>query len=158
MIVAILIGLLGLVCFYAEFFMPGGILAIAGVMIIIGSSFLFCLQANSWAIGFGYVIFLLVASIFTCYLALKYVKKSGKNNTFFLRNDQQGFSVSKIEENLQGKIGYVYTELKPAGHIKVEGKIYQALSQGPFLSKGTEIQVIASKGSHVIVQIAEEGK
>lgn len=156
MIVAVLIGLLGLFCFYAEFFMPGGILAIAGVMILIGSSLLFCLQTNSWGLGFSYVIGLLFASILVCYLALKHVKKSGKNNTFFLKNDQEGFSASKIEENLEGKIGYVYSELKPAGHVKIEGKIYQALSQGPFLGKDAEIRVIACKGSHVIVQATEE--
>jgi membrane-bound serine protease (ClpP class) len=156
MIAAILIGFLGLVCFYAEFFLPGGILAILGVMIVIASSFLFCLKANSWALGFGYIIMVLVASIFACYLALKHLKKSGKHNTFFLQSSQEGFSVSKIEEDLQGKEGLVYTELKPAGHVRIEGKIYQAVSEGPFLAKDQKVRVVALKGSHVLVQIKEE--
>lgn len=156
MIVAIVIGLIGLLCFYVEFFVPGGILAITGFMILIGSAVAFCLKADSLVLGFSYVLFLLIAATLTCYIAIKHVKKSGKRNSFFLQKSQEGFSVEKIEENLLGKTGVVCTELKPAGHVRIEDRVYQATSLGPFLAKGSVVEVMEMKGSHVVVKLKEE--
>lgn len=151
MIIAVVLGLIGLLCFYVEFFVPGGILAITGFMILTGSAVVFFLKTDSLGLGFAYVLFLLAAGIFVCYMAIKHVQKSGKRNSFFLQKSQEGFSVEKIEENLIGKTGIVCTELKPAGHVRIEEKVYQATSQGPFIAKGSAIEVIEMKGSHVIV-------
>lgn len=156
MILALLIGLIGLSCFYLEFFIPGGILAVLGFLILIGSSTVFFLKTDSFGLGFGFALFLLAAAAFVCYIALKHVRKSGKRNSFFLQESQQGYCVDKIEEELLGKTGVVYTELKPSGHIRIEEKVYQATSQGPFLPKGTVVEVIEMKSSHVIVKIKEE--
>ncbi|MBS0627311.1 MAG: hypothetical protein JSS09_03765 [Verrucomicrobia bacterium] len=156
MIVAVLIGLIGLLCFYLEFFIPGGVLAITGFMILTGSSVAFFLQTDSWGLGFVYVVFLLLASVFVCYLALKNVRKSGRRNSFFLQKSQEGFAVEKIEENLVGKSGVVCTELKPSGHVRIEEKVYQATTQGGFLPSGTDVEVIEMKGSHVIVKSKKE--
>lgn len=158
MTAALLIGLIGLLCFYLEFFIPGGILAIIGGVLVIGSSILFCLKADSYFLGFLYVIVLLLSSIFTCILALRHMRRSGSRNSFFLQSDQKGFTAEKIEEELVGKTGIVSTELKPAGHVRIDGKIYQATSEGPFLPKGSPIEVIELKGSRVIVQSKEERK
>ncbi|MES2198611.1 MAG: NfeD family protein [Chlamydiota bacterium] len=156
MIVALLLGLIGLLCFYVEFFVPGGILAITGLMVLTGSSVVFFLKVDSLGLGYAYVLFLLVAAIFVCYMALRHVRKSGKQNSFFLQKSQEGFSVEKLEENLVGKTGVVCTELKPSGHVRIEEKVYQATSQGPFLSQGSVVEVIEMKSSHVIVKIKEE--
>lgn len=156
MIAALLIGLLGLLCFYVEFFIPGGILAITGFMILIGSSVVFFLQTESVGLGFAYVLFLLIASVFVCYLAIKHVRKSGKKNSFFLQKSQEGFAVEKIDVSLLGKTGVVCTELKPAGHVRIEDKVYQALSLGQFIASGIPIEVVEVKGSHVIVKSKEE--
>ena len=77
MTVAIVIGLVGLLCFYLEFFIPGGILALLGFLALVGSSVLFCLQIDSALLGFIYVVCLLVAAVFVCYLAIKHMKKGG---------------------------------------------------------------------------------
>lgn len=153
MILAFLIGLIGLFCLYCEFFLPGGILAILGALTLIGGASIFFLRTESPLFTFGYVIFFLLLSVGVCFLALRNIRRSGKRDSFFLRQDQEGFSSGKIEEDLVGKEGVVSTELKPAGHIKVEGKVYQALSQGEFLSKGSMVEVVLMKGSHVIVKL-----
>lgn len=158
MIAALFIALIGLLCFYLEFFIPGGILAIVGGVLVIGSSILFCVKAGSYFLAFLYVIILLLSSIFICILALRYIRRSGTRNSFFLQSDQKGFTAEKIEEELIGKSGIVSTELKPAGHVRIDGKIYQANSQGPFLPKGSSVEVIEVKGSRIIVQSKEEKK
>jgi membrane-bound serine protease (ClpP class) len=154
--VAILIGLAGLLCFYIEFFIPGGILALVGFLALVGSSVLFCLRVDSALLGFIYVICLLVAAVFVCYLAIKHMKKSGSKNSFFLQKSQEGFSVEKLEEDLTGKEGVVSTELKPAGHVRIDDKVYQAVSLGQFISSGKAIEVIEMKGSHVVVKLKKE--
>ena len=153
MILAVLIGLLGLLCLYCEFFLPGGVLAVLGGLILLSSVVLFFLHSTSPLWGILYLILLLMAAIFTCFLALKNIKRSGKQNAFFLQRNQSGFSAERIEENLIGKEGVVSTELKPSGHVRIEGKVYQALSQGEFVSKGTPVEVVLMKGSHVIVKL-----
>jgi len=156
MIVAIIVGLVGLLCLYVEFFVPGGVLAIIGAVILICSSIAFSLKADSWALGFIYVLSFLLAAVAICFFAMKNIKKSGKKNTFFLSRNQEGFTTDKIDAKLKGKTGRVSTELKPSGHVKIGGKTYQATSRGPFISKGARVEVIEVKGSHVIVKVIKE--
>lgn len=153
MILAALIGVLGLFCLYCEFFLPGGVLAVLGGSILLGSIVLFFLNTTSPFLGVLYVLLLLGLAVAICFYALRNIRRSGKQNAFFLQRDQSGFSAEKIEENLIGKEGIVSTELKPSGHIRIEGKIYQALSQGEFLPKGSLVEVLLMKGSHVIVKL-----
>lgn len=152
MILAVIIGFVGLFTLYLEFFLPGGILALLGFVILVSSVVLFCLQADSGLFATLYAFFLLVASFLVCLLALKSIRRSGKYDSFFLKKDQTGFSVDKIEEDLIGKEGVVTTELKPAGHVRIEKKLYQAVSIGQFLPKDTVIEVIQMKGASVVVK------
>jgi membrane-bound serine protease (ClpP class) len=153
MTLAILIGSASLLFFYFEFFLPGGILALLGTIVLIGGAVLFFFETGSPLFSFVYVLgFLLLAGLM-CYLALKHIRKSGKKDSFFLQKDQAGYSSAKMEEDLTGKEGVVSTELKPAGHVRIEEKVYQAVSQGSFLSKGSVIEVVQMKGSHVVVKL-----
>jgi len=156
MIVAFIVGIIGLVCFYAEFFLPGGILVIVGVMLLIASTIAFAMDVHSWAWSFFYVVLLLVLSGVACVIALRQVKRSGRKNSFFLSTDQEGFCSDKIEQELMGAIGVVLTELKPAGHVRIGEKTYQATSIGPFLSKGQKIVVVGVQGSRVLVKNQED--
>lgn len=155
MILAIFIGLVGLVCLYGEFFLPGGILAFFAVIIMAGSSVLFFMQSSSVLPGVIYTAVLILSGVFTCLFALKMIRRS--NNSFCLQKDQEGFVSASLEENLLAKEGVVSTELKPAGHVRIEGKIYQAVSQGDFIEKGSVIEVISMRGSHLIVKQKHKG-
>lgn len=157
MIAVICIGLIGLLCFYGEFFVPGGILAILGILLVLGSSIAFFCKTDSSMFGLLYVLFLLGSSFWICFFAMKKIRKSGKNNSFFLEKDQEGFTAADLPPDLIGKKGTVRTELKPSGHVMIEGKIYQAMSEGGFLPKGTEITVASVRGSHLVVVVTKEG-
>ncbi len=156
MILAVFIGLLGLLCLYFEFFLPGGVLAFLGGVILIASCILFFFQSDSSLATFLYFVGLIVASALVCLFAIRNIRRSGKENSFFLQKDQEGFTAASLAKELIGKEGVVSTELKPAGHIRIEEKVYQAVSQGEFLFKGSPVEVIAVKGAHLVVKVIKK--
>jgi membrane-bound serine protease (ClpP class) len=151
MVLASFIGLVALICLYLEFFLPGGIFALCAFVLMLGSFALFFWQASAFWLGAVYVVAFITLAILTSILALKTVRRS--KGSFFLANDQEGYVSTSFEEDLTGKEGVVTTELKPAGHIRIEGKVYQALSQGDFIVKETVVEVVSTKGSHLIVKV-----
>jgi len=151
MVLASFIGLVALICLYLEFFLPGGIFALCAFFLMLGSVALFFWQASAFWMGAVYVTAFIVLAIFTSILALKMVRKS--KGSFYLHDDQEGYVSTSFEEDFTGKEVTVTTELKPAGHIRVDGKIYQALSQGDFIVKETLVEVVSTRGSHLIVKV-----
>ncbi len=151
MILACFIGLIALLCLYMEFFLPGGILALCAFLLGIGGTALFFWKAPEFWLGAVYLAVFIFTALAVCFLALRTIRRS--KDSFYLREDQEGFVSSSFEEDLVGKEGIVSTELKPAGHVRIEGAVYQALSQGDFIIKGTTVEVVTMKGSHLIVKI-----
>lgn len=147
----VLLALLGLALIYMEFFLPGGILAVIGSISLLASIILCFIHTSAfWAIL--YILFLILAVIFICNFALWKMRKSKIKDRFYLEKDQEGFLAASFDQRLIGKAGTVFTELKPAGHILIEGIQYQALSAAGFLSKGETVEVIGGQGSHLIVR------
>jgi membrane-bound serine protease (ClpP class) len=147
----ILLAILGLFLIYLEFFLPGGIFAVIGGITILVSAIL-CLMRVPVLWGVFYFIALILAIVLTCRFALWRIRRSKTKDRFYLEKDQEGFTAASFNQTLIGKIGSVLTELKPAGHILVDGSQYQALSEGKFLSKGEIIEVIGGRGSYLIVR------
>ncbi|MBS0653976.1 MAG: NfeD family protein [Verrucomicrobia bacterium] len=147
----ILLALLGLALIYTEFFLPGGILAVIGSISLLASIIL-CFMHASTLWGSLYILFLILAVIGICKLALWKMRRSKIKDRFYLEKDQEGFLAASFDQTLIGKTGTVFTELKPAGHILIEGTQYQALSEAGFLSKGETVEVVGGQGSHLIVR------
>ena len=59
---------------------------------------------------------------------------------------------AETKGDLVGKTGEVLTELRPSGSILLEGSPVDVVSEGAFLEKGEQVQVIAVQGSRVIVR------
>lgn len=147
----ILFAILGLALIYTEFFLPGGILAVIGSISLL-TSIILCFMNTSTLWGSLYILFLILAVISTCKFALWKMRKSKTKDRFYLEKDQEGFLAASFDREMIGKKGTVFTELKPAGHILIEGTQYQALSEGGFLSKGEAVEVVGGQGSHLIVR------
>ena len=151
MLLAYFIGLVALLCLYLEFFLPGGVFALCAFFLMSGGATLCFWQASAIWVGAVYLASFALLAVLTSLLALKIVRRS--KDSFCLKTDQEGFVSASFEEDLLGKEGSVSTELKPSGHVRIDGKTYQALSQGDFIVKGTNIEVVAMKGSHLIVKV-----
>jgi membrane-bound serine protease (ClpP class) len=147
-----LLAIVGLALIYTEFFLPGGVLAVIGGIALFISAMLCFSRTSSPLWGMTYFILLVAATVCVCRLALWKIRRSKVKDRFYLEKDQEGFVAASFDSGLIGKKGNVLTELKPAGHILVEGVQYQALSEVGFLSKGEPVEVVGGKGSHLLVR------
>lgn len=147
----LLLAFAGIVLIFLEFFLPGAVMAVLGTLSLLVSIGLFFVQYPAfWGIVF--MLSVLIAVYITCKLALWRVKRSQGKGNFYHAEDQEGYLASTFDLQLVGKEGIVSTELKPAGHILVDGQLYQALSETGFISKGCPVKIVGGKGSHLIVR------
>jgi membrane-bound serine protease (ClpP class) len=70
------------------------------------------------------------------------------------QNASEGFVAGALKEDMPdlGKKGVVASTLRPAGKILIEGEMFDAMSNGVFLEKGTKIIVVKVAGSKIIVE------
>ena len=144
--------LFGLGLIFSEFFLPGGIMGVAGALVVIAGVVVFALHATS---GIAIVIFALVSFIAVGLLirfALWRLKKGKGAKGIFLSGDQEGYTASQFSKEYVGKTGEAVSDLKPSGHVLIEGKRVQAVSRAGYLVKGTKIKVVGGDGAHLIVK------
>lgn len=156
MITPIIMLAVGLLLVFVEFFVPGGILGVAGGVLIILSIILFAVNNQSITallIFMGSAAVLVVAII---RFALWKVKHSQGGRSFYLNSDQEGYSASVYDKSYIGKEAVTLSDLKPAGHILVEGKRFQAVSKTGYILKGKTVAIIGGRGAHFIVKKKEE--
>ncbi len=146
---------IGLLLIFLEFFLPGGIVGIAGGVLVIISIFFYASVTDSAL----YVILYAMAALFgvgvlICF-AIRRIK-GGKTKGLFLNTEQSGYVASEFAEELVGEEGEAISDLKPSGHIMVHKKRYQAVSKVGYVIKGTKIKVVGGEGAHLIVKLKEE--
>lgn len=145
----------GLLLIFIEFFLPGGIMGIAGGVVLLVSIVFFALETESAWATFLYVVGILVVVGVLVRYALWRIKK-GKAKGIFLNTVQEGYFASEFDKKLIGKKGEALSDLKPSGHIFVEGKRYQAVAKMGYILKGSRIEVMGGEGAHLIVKMIEE--
>ncbi len=59
-------------------------------------------------------------------------------------------SMLNTKTNLKGKIGVVYTVLKPSGKITIKDEQYEATTGGEYIDKGEKVKVIGIGLSNVL--------
>ena len=152
MIIAIGLGLFGLLLIYLEFFVPGGILAVLGGILMILGLVLFILEGPHiwWIIAYLFGLILLL--IFVVRFALWRIRFSKNKDTLYAGRDQEGYVASSYDKELIGKEGTAITDLKPSGHVLLEDQPYQAVSEAGYITKGTKIKVMGGEGARLIVR------
>ena len=148
--IPITLSLLGLVLIYLEFFLPGGLIAIIGALSLVGGLAYFSTLQVSIFYKILYFTSAAAGCALVCQMAIWSIK-SRKNNSFLLASDQEGYVASAIDRTLIGKQGIAQSDLKPSGHIVVDNKRYQALSEGGYIIKGTSIILIGGQGTYYSV-------
>ncbi|VHO02826.1 NfeD family protein [Candidatus Rhabdochlamydia sp. T3358] len=148
--------ILGLIFIFFEFFLIGAVFAVLGSLFIILSLGLFFLS-NPITLSLIYLVGTILAIIGTCKAALWWIKSSKRRGEFYLQDDQEGYSASFFDRNLVDKEGVAITELKTAGHVLIEKKRYQAVSEGGFITKDASIVVLGGRGAYLIVKEITNG-
>jgi len=103
-----------------------------------------------------YLLICLVLAFLVCLYALKKIKMTAKNDSFYLSKDQEGYVASSLDPGLVGTEGSVVSDLKPSGHVEIKGNVFQAISQRGYIPKETKIKVIGTKLAYLIVIPKEE--
>lgn len=149
MLVAIGVVLVGFLLIYLEFFLPGGVLGVIGGLVILAGIILFVWEAGDFKLSAIFIGATLILLIATMKLALWKMKKSP---AFFAKEEQSGYFASEYDKEMIGKEGVAVTDLKPSGHILVEGIQCQAVSERSYLKKGESIKIIGGEGARLIVR------
>lgn len=146
---------LGLMLIFLEFCLPGMILGTIGAVLIVMSlgilftqttALLFFIQAMAVLILVGLVIM----------AAMCFIRRTSKQGTLYLESDQQGYVASEFDETLIGKIGTATTVLRPAGHVLIDGKLLQAVSDSSYIEQGKPIRVLRGQGAVLVVEECQE--
>ncbi len=164
----ILMFIVGVILLILEIFVlpTFGVLGIIGIVFTVAGLTLSLLRVTNFDFhlagwGVAAIAFLRVILIMGIVLvfALLYGEKfffSGAMKKFVLHTTQdasQGYTVKPNELlGIVGKTGIANTMLRPAGNVKIDDTIYDALTDGDFIEKGENIKVHALRGNYLVVR------
>lgn len=146
----------GILLIGLELAVPGiGIFGIAGVLMLFGSLF-YMLGADGQAVLIMAGGLVVAALIFT--LVVRRLPKSRLLSKLALVNrstKEKGFISSKDYSGYLNSRGKTITILRPAGTIRIGKERVDAVSNGGFIDKDTEVKVIQIDGSRIVVEPVE---
>lgn len=145
-----LIGI-ALVLFFFEILIPGGLLAILGVLLMFGACVVAYIEMGVMAAIITFLLSMIFALLMLI-LELKIIPKTRFGQRLFHKSSLQETSLKEQAGNeIIGKEGETRTRLNPTGMIVVEGVQYEAFSQSGLLDKGTPIKVVNQDSFRLIV-------
>lgn len=145
---------LGVVLLAIEIFViPGfGITGILGILGIAAGIFM-SFGINNIAQATLVVFVSLVSDIILIIILARFILKSkGFKNKIALETDTAGYHSSVSYDDLLGLEGITDTFFRPSGNIIIDGKKYDAITEGEFINKGTKIKVILVEGNKIVIK------
>lgn len=144
---------MGLVLLLVEALMPGfGVAGVSGVILVLVSIVLI-------SSSFYQAVLILVATIAVVALVVIALYKMGYGRGYIksivLNTEQknsEGYVSTADYKTLLGKKGVAVTPLRSAGTVLIDGKKVDAVSEGEFIEKDIEVEVIKVEGSRVVVR------
>jgi len=152
----ILLGI-GLLSILLEFFLPGGILGTIGTLFVMASVIAFGSASDSFIQTVIYIIAVGVSLGLLIKFALWRIKNAKPGSSVYSDKSQEGYVASSWDKTLVGKDGVVFSDLKPGGHITIDGKNYSAISQSGYITKGEAIVVLSGEGETLNVKKLTQG-
>lgn len=159
----ILVFIIGLILLIIEiFYIPGfGFLGILGIVLMIGSIFFGLIgdfpivSENDIANALIQLAASLVASIIFLFILWKFLPGIPIWGRLILSTSEEqteGFVSNPDFSHLIGKRGKALSQLRPAGIAIIDDKRYDVVTEGEFVSKDEEIEVIQTIGSKIVVK------
>lgn len=149
---SLIVGLIitAFVLFFFEIFLPGGVLAIAGGLLLLAAS---VLTAQEFGVIWGVLVLCLgvVGALVLFFLEIRFISNSRFGKQLALQNTIASKLNPKEDENLVGKEGVTLTILAPTGKVEIDGKRYTASALAGFLEKGIPVRVMRSETFKLIV-------
>ena len=146
--------ILGVILLCVELFLiPGfGITGIFGIIGIVAGLFISFGIHNIAVASFVIFISLLIDIILIIFIARFMSKSKDFKDKITLDSDTSGYHSSVSYDDLMGKEGVADTFFRPSGYIVIDGKKYDAVSEGEFIDKGSNLKVILVEGNRIVVK------
>jgi membrane-bound serine protease (ClpP class) len=149
--------IVGIFLILLEFFLPGFVCGTVGVVFLVISSgiAIYHYPQSSVFIIVGEALAAVVCIIFGFYV----LPRSPLGRALILDTSQKqeaGWVSDVTDPNLVGALGEVFTALRPAGTIIVNGKRLSAVSNGEFIEDGAAVRVIEVHGNRIVVEPASK--
>ncbi len=144
--------ILGLFFLWLEFYLPGGAFAVASAIFIFAALATFFSTSTSVVATTLFFVACCIGIFATIRIAISRIKKSANKDTFFLSKDQEGYTAQDLHADIIGKQGVTTTECGPSGYGLIDGRRYPIICRGPYLDKGTQIEVIGKELGNYIVR------
>lgn len=151
MVLPLIVLIISLVLIYLEFYLPGGVMGIAGGILFILSLLFFAIQSETWppVLVFAVSAFIVLAVMIR--FVLWRIRSKRGDGSIYHNDDQEGYHAVQYNREFIGKEAEVVSDLKPSGHIDIDGQRYQAVAQVGYINKGEIVEVISGEGAHYIV-------
>jgi membrane-bound ClpP family serine protease len=153
---SILLLLLGLGLIALELFVPsGGVLGILAALAIIGS--IAVAFSGGWVTGVSMLVATMVILPIVLAAAVHYWPRTPIGRLIVLATPQRGDEVLpdtpqyRQLKDLIGKRGVAKTKMLPSGAIVIEGRVYDAFSEGMAIDAGQAVRVTAVRTNRIVV-------
>lgn len=150
---SILLFIVGAILIALEFFVPGGIVGVIGGALVIISLLLAGTSITHMAYS---ILIALVITVIGMVILMKFFgKRLHVFNKLILTDattTEEGYVSNKNRVDLIGRRGEAATAFRPAGVAKIDQERIDAVSEGSFIDKGKEIEVVKVEGSRIVVR------
>lgn len=149
----ILLFAIGLLLLAAEVMIPGGILGMAGGVLLFTGCILSFVRLGDTE-GFIAIAVAATAAFVLFYIQFKILPKTRFGKRFFLSREISATSTALKEDarDLIGKAAQSVTVLSPSGYVTIAGKRFEAFSQSGHIAPGTDLEVIDANSFQLIVR------
>lgn len=156
-ILGILFLVAGFVLVGIEIVLPGFSLpGISGIICLVAGVFLL---ADSLIEGFVITVVVLALLGILMAVMLWLLSKGKFRSPIILEEEQkrtEGYLSSNDLKYLLGKKGVAVTDLRPTGVGKIDGINFDVLTEGNYISRDSEIEIIKVEGSKLFVRMCAE--
>lgn len=136
-----------------EMFIPGGIVGSVGIITVIYA--IIYINKSTYHIAFILVISLILATIQFYVNRNVFHKRLMLLNRLVLNDSistEDGYVASESRLELIGKKLQAYTDLRPAGVAVLGNEKLDVVTDGDFIEKGNEIEIIRVEGMRIVVK------
>lgn len=134
----------------AEIFVPGAVLGSLGGVSLFAAVFVAFDISNSC--GFYTLFGVLILTVLTVALWIKFFPRSGIGQKMTLSEDGKAFKASDSKQTLVGQSGTALSKLRPAGFALIDGKRMDVVADGGIIEIGQPVKVVKVEGNRIVVR------
>lgn len=146
----------GILLISLEVFLPGGILGILGG-IVVGIGVWLVYQEFGGAVAIWSGVLILLALLTLICIEVSIVRRTKVGKALLLQATQQGRTTTReTQAQLVGERGVTLTVLSPSGSVRINGEIYEAISEDGYIARDEEIRVVSQGNFRLVVERVKE--